>query len=102
MSVSDPQLRSDIPHSRTVFNAPATHRAHSDVLHSRTILGAVFIPLHCRSRNRAPNSLEHVECFTVDSTGHAPDNLTCDAAGNLTYDGLYAYSYDAWNRLCVA
>ena len=33
--------------------------------------------------------------FTQDST----DPLPHDEAGNLTYDGKYEYTYDAWNRL---
>ena len=30
--------------------------------------------------------------------GAAGDELEYDAAGNLTYDGVYHYTYDAWNR----
>ena len=39
-----------------------------------------------------------VEGFELAS-GDAPDEPEHDAAGNLTYDGLYWYTYDAWNRL---
>ncbi len=42
---------------------------------------------------------EHIERFTVDDDGYGQDTLVHDAAGNLVYDGLYAYTYDAWNRL---
>ncbi|MBS3735425.1 MAG: IS30 family transposase [Phycisphaerae bacterium] len=41
-----------------------------------------------------------VEDFETDATGdYGADQLFHDAAGNLTYDGQYAYAYDAWNRL---
>jgi hypothetical protein len=43
--------------------------------------------------------VEHVDHFTVDTNGYANETLTYDAAGNLTYDGVEAYTYDAWNRL---
>ncbi|MEM1109973.1 MAG: RHS repeat-associated core domain-containing protein, partial [Planctomycetota bacterium] len=32
-------------------------------------------------------------------TGYATQVYEHDAAGNLTYDGTFAYGYDAWNRL---
>ena len=30
---------------------------------------------------------------------HETQTFAHDAAGNLTYDGTFAYTYDAWNRL---
>ncbi|MFA9478962.1 RHS repeat-associated core domain-containing protein [Phycisphaerales bacterium AB-hyl4] len=45
------------------------------------------------------DTTEHIEGFAVDQDGYAHDDPTHDAAGNLTYDGVYRYSYDAWNRL---
>ena len=43
---------------------------------------------------------EIVEGFEIDGEGYADDeHLEHDAAGNMTYDGEYAYVYDAWNRL---
>jgi len=39
------------------------------------------------------------ESFGVDSSGYADDTLTNDQNGNLTYDGVQVYTYDAWNRL---
>ncbi|RPI61042.1 MAG: hypothetical protein EHM48_06280, partial [Planctomycetaceae bacterium] len=41
---------------------------------------------------------EVVENFTLTS-GVGRDTMVHDAAGNLTYDGLDKYYYDAWNRL---
>ena len=46
----------------------------------------------------ATDTVETVETFTV-TDGAAAETPACDAAGNLTYDGLHAYTYDAWNRL---
>ncbi len=40
-----------------------------------------------------------IDGFTVDADKDFSDTLTHDAAGNLTYDGVFAYTYDAWNRL---
>ncbi len=54
-----------------------------------------------RDANGSYETTEHVERFTVDSTGNAPTSLTHDAAGNLTYDGRWAYAYDAWNKLAT-
>ncbi len=42
---------------------------------------------------------EVVEPFTVDSSGYATNTLSSDANGNQTFDGIQAYTYDAWNRL---
>ncbi|QNN21562.1 RHS repeat protein [Planctomycetales bacterium ZRK34] len=45
---------------------------------------------------------EHIEDFTIDANGYADIGPTYDAAGNLTYDGVHQYAYDAWNRLVKA
>ena len=44
---------------------------------------------------------EIVEDFELDdeTDSYAEEKLVHDAAGNLTYDGMYKYIYDAWNRL---
>ena len=42
---------------------------------------------------------ELVEDMSLDSGGFAPQQPTYDKAGNLTFDGRFAYKYDAWNRL---
>ena len=47
------------------------------------------------------STAEIVEDFEVDANGRATDPLAHDAAGNLTYDGKYEYTYDAWNRLAT-
>ena len=51
-----------------------------------------------RDANGSYETTEVVERFTLDATGHAGDTLEYDAAGNLTYDGTFHYTYDAWNR----
>ncbi|MHC4717517.1 MAG: RHS repeat-associated core domain-containing protein, partial [Planctomycetota bacterium] len=48
--------------------------------------------------NGSFETTEVVEDFNVTS-GSAEDKFEHDAAGNLTYDGLRAYAYDAWSRL---
>ncbi len=30
---------------------------------------------------------------------YTQETLTYDPAGNMTYDGMFKFSYDAWNRL---
>jgi RHS repeat-associated protein len=52
-----------------------------------------------RDANGSFETTEHLDSFTLDSTGYAPDSLLHDAAGNLTYDGNQAFVYDAWNRM---
>ena len=42
---------------------------------------------------------ELVERFTLDGDGLAQETLEYDRAGNLTYDGVFKYQYDAWNRM---
>jgi RHS repeat-associated protein len=42
---------------------------------------------------------EAVDPLTADTNGYAADSFTYDNNGNLTYDGLQQYTYDAWNRL---
>ncbi len=36
--------------------------------------------------------------FTIAS-GFGQETLTYDPAGNMTYDGMFKFSYDAWNRM---
>ena len=43
--------------------------------------------------------VEMVENFGVDPNGFAAVRVAHDAAGNMTFDGLHSFSYDAWNRL---
>ncbi len=45
------------------------------------------------------STTDAADAFTVDGSGYATDTLTYDNAGNLTYDGVFQYAYDAWNRL---
>ncbi len=35
---------------------------------------------------------------TFSTTRDIPEKLEYDAAGNMTNDGIYKYTYDAWNR----
>jgi YD repeat-containing protein len=58
--------------------------------------------LEVRSFNTATSAydtIEQVEPFTVDSNGYSDETMQYDAAGNLSYDGVESYAYDAWNRL---
>ena len=53
-----------------------------------------------RDTNPDYEKTEIVEDFNYDGgTDYAEDSPVYDAAGNLTYDGVYSYTYDAWNRL---
>ncbi|MEM8784090.1 MAG: hypothetical protein AAGE65_14720, partial [Planctomycetota bacterium] len=52
-----------------------------------------------RDADNAFEITEHVEHFTLDGNGYADQAPEYDAAGNLTYDGVFRYAYDAWNRL---
>ena len=52
-----------------------------------------------RDANGSYETTEAVEGFEMDANGYAQETLTHDAAGNLTYDGVYQFAYDAWNRL---
>ncbi len=45
------------------------------------------------------DKIQIVEHFSADAGGYAPQGPTHDAAGNLTYDGVYAFTFDSWNRL---
>jgi hypothetical protein len=45
---------------------------------------------------------EHDEHFSINGSGQIEENLEYDAAGNLTFDGRFQYTYDAWNRLVKA
>ncbi len=51
------------------------------------------------SSTSAFDKTEAVEDFAVDSSGYASNTLSSDANGNQTFDGIQAYTYDAWNRL---
>ncbi len=42
---------------------------------------------------------EHWDNFALDGSGYADETPTYDPNGNLTYDGVQQYTYDAWNRL---
>ncbi len=53
------------------------------------------------SDNDSSWETEIEEDFEIVS-GYAEDQLAHDDAGNLTYDGLHQYTYDAWNRLTAA
>ena len=52
-----------------------------------------------RDGNGTYEATELVETFTVDSGGYAEEAPTHDGAGNMTYDGVFAYGYDAWSRM---
>ena len=49
--------------------------------------------------NGSYETAELVERFTLDGDGLAQETLEYDRAGNLTYDGVFKYQYDAWNRM---
>jgi hypothetical protein len=49
--------------------------------------------------NGSFETTELVETFGLAPGYRVADTLTYDSNGNLTYDGLQAYTYDAWNRL---
>ena len=51
------------------------------------------------SRTGSTWTTDLVERFTLNASGYAEDQPTHDFVGNLAYDGLYAFTYDAWNRL---
>jgi RHS repeat-associated protein len=42
---------------------------------------------------------EHVDEFTTNGSNYAEETIDYDRNGNLTYDGVQKYSYDAWNRM---
>ena len=52
-----------------------------------------------RNHDGQYNTVETIDHFTLDFNGYAPQGITHDAAGNLTYDGVEQYACDAWNRL---
>ena len=52
-----------------------------------------------RDGNGSYETTELVERFTLDGDGLAQETLEYDRAGNLTYDGVFKYQYDAWNRM---
>ena len=45
---------------------------------------------------------EHVETFELNASDQIEEDLEYDAAGNLTFDGVFRYTYDAFNRLVKA
>ncbi len=47
-------------------------------------------------------TLEHADAFSAIPDALVETRPDHDAAGNLTYDGLFHYSFDAWNRLVKA
>jgi hypothetical protein len=49
--------------------------------------------------NGSFETTELVETFSLAPGYRVADTLTYDNNGNLTYDGIQAYTYDAWNRL---
>ncbi len=51
-----------------------------------------------RDANGSYETTELIERFTLDADDMAQETPEYDAAGNLTYDGVFQYSYDAWNR----
>ena len=42
---------------------------------------------------------EHKDVFTLDGSGQYDCDPEYDDAGNLLFDGIYEYTFDAWNRL---
>ena len=52
-----------------------------------------------RDANGSYEVTEHKDGFTLDGSGYDDSEPTHDAAGNLTWDGIFSYTYDAWNRL---
>jgi RHS repeat-associated protein len=42
---------------------------------------------------------EHVDEFTTNGSNYAEEAIDYDRNGNLIYDGVQKYSYDAWNRM---
>ena len=52
-----------------------------------------------RDNNGSYETVEHIDHLTLDGSGFADSEPTHDPAGNLTYDGVHAFTYDAWNRL---
>jgi len=59
----------------------------------------VYLDLNADGDFADANELQHEETFTLDADRYAPETMGYDAAGNLTYDGVFRYVYDAWNRL---
>ena len=59
----------------------------------------VYLDLDENGLFTGTNELQHDESLTLDGNGYADTTFEYDAAGNLTYDGVFHYVYDAWNRL---
>ena len=49
--------------------------------------------------DHAAKATEAADSAGPDDTGSVDEAATHDAAGNLVYDGLHKFYYDAWNRL---
>lgn len=47
----------------------------------------------------AASEIDVLDDFEFDGSGYAHHALTHDAAGNLTGDGAFLYTYDPWNHL---
>ncbi len=65
-----------------------------------SVRGIYIDDLTVRSWTGSTWKTETVEKFKLNSA-RAEETPTHDAAGNLTYDGLHKYTYDAWNRLAA-
>jgi YD repeat-containing protein len=65
----------------------------------QSILQSDLVVKADRDANGSYETTEHIDRFTADTNGRVPEAFTYDAAGNLTYDGVYQYAYDAWNRM---
>ncbi|WP_432800191.1 hypothetical protein [Poriferisphaera sp. WC338] len=49
--------------------------------------------------NGSFETVEHFDDFEVGMDGYADNTMEYDPAGNMTFDGVYTYTYDAWNRM---
>ncbi len=47
----------------------------------------------------AASEIDVLDDFELDGSGYANHALAHDAAGNLTCDGVFLYTYDPWNHL---
>lgn len=59
----------------------------------------VYLDLNADDDFGDANEWQHTDTFTLDVNGYGDTTFEYDAAGNLTYDGVFRYVYDAWNRL---
>ncbi len=103
-------------YAKDALTEPSTWSDLSDLVYETTDLsftggligfsgGATYVAIDDltvkadRNGDGTYETIEHVESFTLDGNGYDAQTLTYDQAGNLTYDGVYTYSYDAWHRL---